>query len=561
MKFRVGVDLDNTIVCYDHVFLSVAKQLNLLGGENRLSKAEVKERILSKPEGEKVWQKLQGQVYGKYMYFASLFPGFVEFLCLSKLRGHTVFIVSHKTEYGHFDEDRVPLRKAAIDWMHANGLIGSEVFTFAKDEIFFEPTRESKIDRIHALGLTHFIDDLREVFEEPSFPEKTEKILFDVTSTSWRAITQHLYKDWSPAEICVSVQERFPALKVHSAELIKVQGNSRIFKLTASEVGVHALKVYPDRQFDKRPRLETEFSAVSFLQAKNFPVMKAIVKDESFNWAIYSWISGEGIQSPNEDFIEEASNFIENLAPLSRHCEEDEVRLRGKSKQSNLEMKPGLPRPLMRPRNDKFPGFKNFPLASEACLSGVEIVRQIQEKFLRLMQVESPLLEQFLNEEFLPVFQLSIQVARKYANHLFELPLPRSLQILSPSDFGAHNAIREESGRTVFIDFEYFGWDDPVKLVCDLYFHPGMNLSGELKEEWIQRSKEIFRKDPSFETRLIAYLPLFGLRWCLILLNVFLPNRTALDKTRTGLVQLNKARSLLTQVTKISHVRPALQVS
>jgi len=37
---------------------------------------------------------------------------------------------------------------------------------------------------------------------------------------------------------------------------------------------------------------------------------------------------------------------------------------------------------------------------------------------------------------------------------------------VSPSDFGFHNAIRTASG-TRFIDFEFAGWDDPVKALVD----------------------------------------------------------------------------------------------
>ena len=52
--------------------------------------------------------------------------------------------------------------------------------------------------------------------------------------------------------------------------------------------------------------------------------------------------------------------------------------------------------------------------------------------------------------------------------------------ILSPSDFGFHNTIK--SKKLYFIDFEYFGLDDPVKLVIDFILHPGMKLNLQLKK-------------------------------------------------------------------------------
>ena len=95
--------------------------------------------------------------------------------------------------------------------------------------------------------------------------------------------------------------------------------------------------------------------------------------------------------------------------------------------------------------------------------------------------------------------------------------------MLSPSDFGFHNSIKLKDGRIQFIDFDYFGWDDPVKLTADFIWHPAMNLNKGLKDRWQKAMLEIFKDDKSFEDRLKAALPLYGLRWALIVLNEFLP--------------------------------------
>ena len=50
---------------------------------------------------------------------------------------------------------------------------------------------------------------------------------------------------------------------------------------------------------------------------------------------------------------------------------------------------------------------------------------------------------------------------------------PQRLRVLSPSDFGFHNALRRPDGTIVFVDFEYFGWDDPAKMMADAMLHPG----------------------------------------------------------------------------------------
>ena len=94
-----------------------------------------------------------------------------------------------------------------------------------------------------------------------------------------------------------------------------------------------------------------------------------------------------------------------------------------------------------------------------------------------------------------------------------------------PSDFGFHNALRDESGRLTFIDFEYFGWDDPVKLTADVMLHPGTPVATELRSRFRIAAEKLYGDDPDFAVRLAAFHPLFGLRWVLILLNEFHPER------------------------------------
>ena len=78
----------------------------------------------------------------------------------------------------------------------------------------------------------------------------------------------------------------------------------------------------------------------------------------------------------------------------------------------------------------------------------------------------------------------------------------------------------------MFIDFEYFGWDDPVKLTADFLQHPGMSLDDALQARFKAGAVGVYGKhDPAFAQRLDLHFPLIGLRWCMILLNEFLPER------------------------------------
>ena len=203
MKLTIGVDFDNTIACYDSAFSVVAHEIGLTDFPILLSKAQIKARVLASPGGDLDWQRLQGQVYGKYIHLAIVYAGFVEFLRCSKLNGHSVFIVSQKSEFGHFDITRVNLRDAALRWLAHNGIVGSEGSPLLKSEVFFESTRREKLARIRALGCTHFIDDLKDVLADPLFPEWTERILFSPDCSVKYECGLRIEASWPGLETCI----------------------------------------------------------------------------------------------------------------------------------------------------------------------------------------------------------------------------------------------------------------------------------------------------------------------------------------------------------------------
>jgi hypothetical protein len=174
---RIGIDFDNTIITYDDVFRSAAKQGGLINPDFSGSKQAVRDAIRLLPDGELAWQRLQGRVYGKGIAGAKVVEGVASFLRRCRIEGCMVAVVSHKTEYGHFDPDHVNLRSAALDWMAVQGLLDGER-GFLRADVYFEGTRAEKLKRIAALSLTHFIDDLEEVLTDPDFPPQVERILF-----------------------------------------------------------------------------------------------------------------------------------------------------------------------------------------------------------------------------------------------------------------------------------------------------------------------------------------------------------------------------------------------
>jgi hypothetical protein len=200
---RIGIDFDNTIITYEQVFCAAAKRGGLVDADFVGGKRAVRDAIRLLPDGEVSWQRLQGQVYGKGIGGATLIPGVDDFLRRCRAEGCSVSVVSHKTEFGHFDPECINLREAARDWMAANGLLDSE-FGIASSDVFFEGTRADKLARIASLACTHFIDDLEEVLLDPAFPPQVERILLTereglkrqesyIACATWRDIEERLF--------------------------------------------------------------------------------------------------------------------------------------------------------------------------------------------------------------------------------------------------------------------------------------------------------------------------------------------------------------------------------
>lgn len=175
---RIGVDFDNTIAGYDRVFTTLALEAGLLDEAPAGGKRGVRDALRRRPGGDEAWQKLQAEAYGARMAEAELIPGVADFFTACRARRVPVHIVSHKTRYARYDVGGVDLRHAALDWMEGHGFFAADGFGLRPGQVFFEPSRGTKLSRIAALGVSHFVDDLEEVFNEAAFPADVEAILY-----------------------------------------------------------------------------------------------------------------------------------------------------------------------------------------------------------------------------------------------------------------------------------------------------------------------------------------------------------------------------------------------
>jgi hypothetical protein len=105
-------------------------------------------------------------------------------------RGIPLAIVSHKTRYAAQDPEGVDLQEAARAWLRRSGI------GIPPENVFFEETRQKKLERIYALRCTHFVDDLIEVLADPAFPGSTRRLWF-VTAGGRPAPPIDMAGDWA----------------------------------------------------------------------------------------------------------------------------------------------------------------------------------------------------------------------------------------------------------------------------------------------------------------------------------------------------------------------------
>ena len=312
---------------------------------------------------------------------------------------------------------------------------------------------------------------------------------------------------------------------VLSAVPVRRGGNNRVFQLVGRDARA-VLKIYPTQDEDPRDRLGQEFGALSFLARHGMTeVPRPIACDRGRHCAVYEWIDGVPPGDVGALEVDALADFFLRLQQLRRHA-----------------------------------GAAELPEGATPALSPANVAGQLAQRLDRLTAVISPSTEVagFVESSLRPAVESAIEHLRGGCERArdFDTPLPLEFRVLSPSDFGFHNALRRRDGTLAFLDFEYFGWDEPAKAVADVMLHAGMSLTDELAYRYRQRVTDALREtDPAFPARFELFFPAIRAIWCLILLNEFLPERWARrvlagavdDRAAAEARQLGKARHMLTR--------------
>lgn len=230
---------------------------------------------------------------------------------------------------------------------------------------------------------------------------------------------------------------------------------------------------------------------------------------------------------------------------------------RGPVERRHVDAAIGLVRSLANGRTN--PLADRLPPASEACFRLEEHIAIVDRRLARLEHVIpqddiAATAHRWVQKQLLPCWvSIRDQIrAQSVMRGDREWVLEPGQRLISPSDFGFHNAVERPNGELTFVDFEYAGWDDPAKLVGDFFAQPDVPVHVAWYPVFRDAVCDLTDDPDRARWRCELLLKLHRLKWCGIVLNEFLPvdsarrafARGSADDPRPA--QLAKAERLLT---------------
>ena len=310
---------------------------------------------------------------------------------------------------------------------------------------------------------------------------------------------------------------------IKAIEPIHQGGNNQLYHITNSSQDF-VLKKYFQHPEDKRNRLAAEFSFLEFAH-KTTPqfVPKPFSKNDLEFTALYEFIDGIKIRSEQEvenHHIAACGEFVAGLNQLSKY------------------------------------DVSSITNASEACFSINDHLNTIDKRISEL--ATNTTLDIQLNKVLSKIQDHWFSIKEKVLNECdalqisVEAILPLKNRVISPSDFGFHNAIIQETGLIKFIDFEYAGWDDPAKLVGDFFGQVAIPINKKHVDIFIGSCFQHLLLSEIDTIRICLLIDSYKIKWCCIVLNIFLEknlNRRLFSNPNLDIATLKSTQ--LSKSTKI----------
>lgn len=269
--------------------------------------------------------------------------------------------------------------------------------------------------------------------------------------------------------------------------LLGSTGNNRVFTVHAPGQ-ILLLKEYSQHPSDPRDRFNSERIFYAHLQRTGVSrIPKSLFWCGDTRLGLFEFLEGSKPESAVADLVQQALDFLFEI----------------NSRPSDLDAQ--------------------IPPASEACFTVEDHLSCVQRRIDRLREIPA---KTEYHEQALRFCQTKLFPRWEILKaNLLSAPLARehvSDKWLSPSDFGFHNSIMDRHGIVRFFDFEYAGWDGPLKTVCDFFCQPAVPVSATLLPAFADAIESRLHRF-GFSVNVQRLLPVYEVKWCCILLNDFLP--------------------------------------
>lgn len=273
--------------------------------------------------------------------------------------------------------------------------------------------------------------------------------------------------------------------------------NNRVFRLDLADGGALALKSYFADPRDPRDRLAAEWGFLTYVTARRVDAVPApLACDPARHLGLYRFVPGRKL-----DAAEVTSGHIDAAADFVA----------------------GINAPPFEP--------ERLAPGSESCFTMAVHLATIDRRIARLSMLdpEAPHVDAaraFVTMRLIPAWasiRAAIEDGARRAGLALDATLGPDRVCVSPSDFGFHNALVNDVGRLVFIDFEYAGRDDPAKLVCDFFCQPEIPVPRAMHDRFLDRVAAALSLGEADVTRCRLLLDAYRVKWTCIILNEFLP--------------------------------------
>lgn len=340
-------------------------------------------------------------------------------------------------------------------------------------------------------------------------------------------------------------------------------GNNRVFRVDVPK-GSLVLKAYFQHPDDSRDRLDAEFSFLKHvwnMGIRNIP--QPVARLPLRQLGLYTFIHGKRFTpgSVTQDHVAQAASFVHTI----------NTNRNGFAGQSNAPDLITEDRPVVAH-------------ASDACFTLAHHLGSIEQRLSRVIALpgKTDIDKQavaFAQGDLTAVWKKLVSRFRSQVERAkldLHQPVDEGDRVLSPSDFGFHNAVLQEvnaaqandspTDQVAFLDCEYAGWDDPAKLICDFFTQIAVPVPIEHLTMFTDTFTSCLHSAADVIQRVELLLPLYKIKWCAMALGDFSPvsakrrafakqKQTTSDETQSDTqieshkaAQLQKARTLLADI-------------